>query len=75
VVLRAVGDDVGAGQHPGEGLEEGGGADEGKCGSVVDGGATQPNRFDGGFFGGDDPHGFSDITGHNDFRVPIEVRW
>lgn len=75
VVLLAMRDDVVAGQHPGEGFEEGGGADESECGSVIDCGQSESNGLDGGLFGGDDPLGFSDITGHNDFRIPIEVRW
>jgi len=75
VVLRAMRDDIGAGKHPGERFEKGSSADESECGCVVNGGEAKAEEFDGGFFGRNDPGSFSEITGHKDFHVPMEVRW
>jgi hypothetical protein len=51
VMLGGMGGDVGAGEHPGEGFEEGGGADEGERGRVGGGGAAESDGFDGIFDG------------------------
>ena len=66
VVLERVGDDVGAGQHPGKGFEESSGAGErergrvGKCGAAErDGLGGVWCRVWGAGFDGVDGHGFS----------------
>jgi hypothetical protein len=65
VVFQGVGDDVGAGEHPGEGFEEGGGAEERERGCVGECGAAEGDGLDGvgceGLAGGIGGHDFSRV--------------